>query len=65
MTGEPFTQTAALWRWVTASGASLIFLRFTDPVAAEISALAAMRRLETGRRRGWGSFQVTARIGDS
>jgi hypothetical protein len=65
MTGEEFTQTAPLWRWVTASGGHYIFLRFTDPVAAEVSALAAMRRLESGRKRGWGSLRVTARIGES
>lgn len=63
--GERFTQTATLWRWTTASGAGLIFVRFTDPVAEEISALALMRRLEGGHRRGWGSLRVTARIGGS
>ena len=60
---ERFTQTATLWRWTTASGAGMIFVRFTDPVAAEIGALALMRRLESGRRRGWGSLRVTAQIG--
>lgn len=61
--GEAFTQTARLFRWVTASGASLFFARLVDPVAEEISALALMRRLEGGRRRGWGSLPVVARIG--
>jgi hypothetical protein len=65
VTGEPFTQRAALWRWTTASGAGMIFVRFVDPVAEEISALAAMRRLENGRKRGWGSLRVAARIGGS
>ena len=65
MTGEPFTQTGPLWRWTTASGAGLIFLRFSAPVAEEIAALAAMGRLESGRPRGWGSLRVIARIGDS
>ncbi|HVR89859.1 MAG TPA: DUF1905 domain-containing protein [Novosphingobium sp.] len=62
-TGEQFTQRAALWRWTTASGAGLIFVRFTDPVAGEISTLALMRRLEGGHRRGWGSLKVMAEIG--
>ena len=63
--GERFTQRASLWRWTTVSGARLIFVRFVDPVAEEIAVLAAMRRLESGRSRGWGSVRVTARIGDS
>lgn len=60
---ECFRQRAALWRWVSASGANLFFLRFTEEVAEAISALALMRRLEGGRRRGWGSLKVEARIG--
>lgn len=60
---ERFTQTATLWRWTAASGARMIFVRFSGAVAEEISALALMRRLESGRRRGWGSLRVTARIG--
>ena len=30
-----------------------------------IHALALMRRLESGRRRGWGSMKVSATIGDT
>lgn len=63
--GERFIQRARLFRWVTASGASLFFLRFTGDVAEEIAALAVMRRLEGGRRRGWGSLPVEARIGET
>lgn len=58
-----FLQRASLWRWVAANGANLYFVRFTGGIANEISALAAMRRLETGRRRGWGSLKVVVRIG--
>lgn len=61
--GDIFVQRAALWRWVSASGANLYFLRFTGEVAEAISALALMRRLESGRRRGWGALKVEARIG--
>jgi len=60
---ERFRQRVPLWRWVGASGGNWFFLRFTGEVAEAISALAAMRRLETGRRRGWGSLKVEARIG--
>ena len=65
MKGEAFTQTGPLWRWTTLSGARLIFLRYTGEVADQISATALMRRRETGRRRGWGSFKVRARIGET
>ena len=65
MNGETFSQTTRLFRWITASGASLFFARLTNPVADEISALALMRRLEGGRRRGWGSLPVEARIGET
>lgn len=60
---ECFRQRAKLWRWVSASGANLYFLRFSGEVAEAISALALMRRLESGRRRGWGALRVEARIG--
>ena len=60
---ECFQQRVALWRWVSASGANLYFLRFTGEVAKAISALAIMRRLERGGRRGWGALRVEARIG--
>jgi hypothetical protein len=60
---ETITHSGPLWRWTTASGAGLIFLRLTSLAATEISALALMRRLEGGRRRGWGSLKVVAVIG--
>ena len=64
-TREGFRQRAALSRWVAANGVSWYFLRFTSEVAEGISALALMRRLENGRRRGWGSLTVAARIGET
>lgn len=66
MTGEGrerFAQRAVLWRWAGASGGNWFFLRLTGEVAEAISALALMRRLESGRRRGWGSLKVEAQIG--
>lgn len=60
---ECFAQRAALYRWAAANEGNWFFLRFTADVAEAISALALMRRLETGRRRGWGSLKVEARIG--
>ena len=60
---ERFRQRARLWRWVSASGANLFFLRFTGDVAEAISALALMRRLEHGRRPEWGALRSEAQIG--
>ena len=62
---ERFRQRVTLWRWTAASGGSWFFLRFTGEVAEAISALALMRRLETGKRRGWGSLKVEARVGET
>lgn len=62
---DVFTQSAALWRWVSANGANLYFLRFTGEVAEGIAAAAVVRRLESGRRRGWGALKVGARIGET
>lgn len=45
--------------------ASWHFLTIDGDVAQAIHALALMRRLESGRRRGWGSMKVVAMIGDT
>lgn len=60
---ERFAQRTALWTWATANGVTWHFLRFTGEVAEAISALALMRRLETGQKRGWGALKCEARIG--
>ena len=41
------------------------FLRLTDAAAEAIAAHALERRLESGRRRGFGSVRVTVTLGDS
>lgn len=63
---ETYTTTAKLWIWTTDKGpASWHFLTITGEVAEAIHALALMRRLEFGRKRGWGSMKVRATIGDT
>jgi hypothetical protein len=63
---ERFHFTAELWRWPGSDGAGTWhFLRIAGEVAEAISELALMRRLEHGKRRGWGSLKVEARIGDT
>ena len=63
---ETHTVTATLWLWTTDKApASWHFLTIEGEAAEAIQTLALMRRLESGRRRGWGSIKVTAQIGDS
>jgi hypothetical protein len=63
---ETHTVTATLWIWTTDKApASWHFLTIDGEVAEAIHALALMRRLESGRRRGWGAMKVKARIGDT
>jgi hypothetical protein len=63
---ETYTATAKLWIWTTDKApASWHFLTIDGEVADAIHALALMRRLEFGRKRGWGSMKVKARIGET
>lgn len=66
MTSETHTVTATLWLWTTDKApASWHFLTIDGEAGEAIHALALMRRLESGRRRGWGSMKVSATIGDT
>ena len=61
---ETHTATATLWLWTSPNApASWHFLTVEGEAGEAIHALALMRRLENGRRRGWGSVKVTASIG--
>jgi Domain of unknown function (DUF1905) len=63
---ETHTVTATLWIWTSDKApASWHFLTIDGEVAEAIHALALMRRLESGRRRGWGAMKVKARIGET
>jgi hypothetical protein len=63
---ETYTATATLWIWTTDKApASWHFLTLTGDVADAIHAIALMRRLEFGRKQGWGSMKVRATIGDT
>ncbi len=63
---ETHTTTAKLWIWSTDKApASWHFLTLDGEVAEAIDALALMRRLEFGRKRGWGSMKVRATIGET
>jgi Domain of unknown function (DUF1905) len=63
---ETHTITATLWIWTSDKApASWHFLTIDGEAGEAIHALALMRRLENGRRRGWGSMKVSAKIGDT
>jgi hypothetical protein len=57
---------AKIWLWTTDKApASWHFVTIEGDVAEAIHALALMRRLENGRKRGWGAMKVHATIGDT
>lgn len=57
---------AQLWLWQGPEGsAAWHFLILDGAAGAAIAAHEAMRRLEFGRGRGFGSVKVQARIGDT
>jgi hypothetical protein len=57
---------AKIWLWTTDKApASWHFVTIEGEVAEAIHALALMRRLESGRKRGWGAMKVRATIGDT
>jgi Domain of unknown function (DUF1905) len=63
---ETHTVIAILWIWKSEkASASWHFLTIDGEAGEAIHALALMRRLENGRRRGWGSMKVAATIGDT
>ncbi len=63
---ETHTVTAKLWIWTSDQApARWHFLTVEGEAAEAIHALALMRRLESGRRRGWGAMKVKASIGES
>ncbi len=56
--------TGLLWRWPGAN-AAWFFVTIDGAAGEALSATALMRRLESGKRAGWGSIKAEARLGDS
>ena len=62
---ESFQARTALWQWTTPEApASWYFLTLDGEVGEGLRATALMRRLESGKKHGWGSVKVTATIGE-
>ena len=55
-----------LWRWTTpAAPAAWHFVMIDGEAGEALLAIALMRRLEGGRRPGWGSLKVMVSVGES
>ncbi len=63
---ETHLVTAKLWLWQSDKApASWHFVTIEGEAAEAIHALALMRRLENGRRPGWGAMKVHVTIGET
>lgn len=63
---ETLTFTAPIWLWSGgASATQWHFVTIEAEAAEALQATALMRRLESGRRRGWGAIKVHVSIGDT
>ena len=65
MTGDRVSFTAPLLVWRTEKYGDIGYVRIHGETAEAISAFELVRRLELGRRRGFGSVKVNVRIGES
>ena len=64
--GDTLSHTGKLWRWTTPAAPAAWFFVTIDGEAGEaLSAIALMRRLEGGRKAGWGSLKVAVAVGGS
>ena len=62
---ERITHTGRLWRWAPNGAGAWFFLTIDGAAGEALSGTALMRKLEGGRRAGFGSLKVTATIGGS
>lgn len=64
MSGERVAFSAPLQRWTNeAENSSVAFIVLPDAAAEALTGYEIARRLELGKRRGFGSVKVQARIG--
>lgn len=65
MMDETIKISAPLWRWTGGNGGAWFFVTVDGEAGEALSATALMRRLEGGRRTGWGSVKIEVTVGDS
>jgi len=63
--GETHRFTTTLVLWHSESHGKWHFIQVPEPAASALEATALMRRLESGRRGGFGAVKLTVRIGAS
>ena len=64
--GDTVRHTGPLWRWTTpAAPAAWYFVTIDGEAGEALSAIELMRRLEGGRKPGWGSLKATVTVGES
>ncbi len=64
--GDTVRHVGPLWRWTTpAAPAAWYFVTIDGEAGEALSAIALMRRLEGGRKPGWGSLKVAVTVGAS
>lgn len=63
---DHFTFSGPIWIWSTdRAPASWHFVTIDGEVGEALHAIALMRRMEQGHRRGWGAMKVEASVGAS
>lgn len=63
--GDQITVTGTLLGWRNESGTLATYIRIEGKDAEAISGHELLRRIESGKRRGFGSVKVEVRVGDS
>jgi hypothetical protein len=65
VSGETVSFSAPLLVWATEKYGNIGYVMIVGEAADAITAYELMRRLELGRRRGFGSVRVNVTVGDS
>ena len=65
MSGDSITHSGRLWKWRGEGPAAWYFVTIDGDAGEMLSALAAMRKLELGKQRGFGSLKVQVCVGSS
>ncbi|GAA0273268.1 DUF1905 domain-containing protein [Alteraurantiacibacter aestuarii] len=63
--GDQITVSGTLLGWRNDSGVLATYIRIEGKAAEEISGHELLRRIESGKRRGFGSVKVEVKLGDS
>ncbi len=65
MNHDTISHRTRIWRWSAEGKGAWHFITVDGDAGHELSAMEAMRRLELGHRRGFGSIKVNLQIGET